>query len=338
MTALLVVGGSGFLGSHTAQSLLRRDDVTVRWALHRRPLHQLPPAHHDIRMIDLTDAGSLDGLAEGIDAVLNLGHLITGTWAELAAVNTDGIANLLAECRAAGVRRFVQLSTAAIYPSGPWRGQDPARLPSEPRSPTSITRLAGDRLVLDHGGVVVRPHLVYGPGDRWFVPRALSMIERLGWIEEGAALHSLISAQELSVRLLRLAVGPEVIRGGVLFAADPEPMSMRAFLTDRLRSLGRPVPRHSISLAEAYRHRPAGDDARWDHDVALLAQDHYLDARVFHHLSGSDGEAAVDAVEACAHEPPAGTRPADPFASGRPSCGRAAPKPAPGRPPHRRAG
>lgn len=287
MTALLVVGGSGFLGSHTARHLLRRNDLTVRWALHRRPLKQRLPSHHDVRMIDLADAATLDGLAEGMDAVLNLGHLIAGTRTELSAVNIDGVANLLAECRAAGVRRFVQLSTAAIYPPGPWRGQDAARLPSDPRSPTSITRLAGDRLVLDYGGVVVRPHLVHGLGDRWFVPRALTLIERLGWIEEGAALHSLISAPALSLRLLRLAVGPEVVRGGVLFAADPEPTSMRAFLTKRLRSLGRPVPAHSISLADAYRHRPGGD-ARWDHDVALLAQDHYLDARVFDQLSSSD--------------------------------------------------
>jgi nucleoside-diphosphate-sugar epimerase len=298
MTALLVVGGSGFVGRHTVQNLLHRDSVSVRWALHRRGIGQRLPAHHELRMVDLSDRRSLRGLADGVDAVLNLGHLITGTPAELAAVNIEGVTNLLDECQAAGVRRVVQLSTAAIYPAGPWRGQDAARLPDEPRSPTSASRLAGDRLVLERGGVVVRPHLVYGPGDRWFVPRALHLLDRVGWIEEGAALHSLISAPALADRLVRLAADPEVIRGGVLFAADPQPKSIRAFLTERLRLLGRPVPRHSISMADACRHRSAGSDARWQHDVALLAQDHYLDARAFHHLSGAGGSVAAGPVTA----------------------------------------
>lgn len=274
---LVVVGGAGFIGSHTAAHLAGQTGLPVRWAIHQRPLgHRLAP-RHEVRTVDLTDPSSLTGLADGATAVLHLGHRLDGTPAELHAVNARGVQVLLDECERAGVERVVRLSTAAVYGAGPWRGQSARTLATAPLSPTSTSRLAGDLLVQEFGGTVVRPHLVHGPGDRWFVPRALDLVQRIGWVEEGAARHSMIAARDLAVRLVQLCLAPGPVPP-VVIAAEPRPTRMRDFLSAALRAIGRPVPARSTSLDEALDHPAGSGDHRWRHDIGLLATDHYLDA------------------------------------------------------------
>lgn len=66
--------------------------------------------------------GSVRGLCDGVGAVLHLAARIGGTQEECRAVNVEGTRALLAEAERAGVRRIVQLGTAAVYRDGAHRG------------------------------------------------------------------------------------------------------------------------------------------------------------------------------------------------------------------------
>lgn len=283
MTRLLIVGGSGFIGSHLLRRLLDTPHLQVRWGLHAAGLDCPVPDSHEVRRIDLTSPSTMIGIADGVDAVINLGHRISGTAEELRAVNVEGVRHLLQECLGQKVDRFVHLSTAAVYGPGPWEGRDAMMLRAQPSSEVSGTRLAGDLLVLEHGGVVVRPHLVYGAGDRWFLPRALHLLRRVGWVDGGVARHSVIAADLLAEGVLSLAVAEDP-HHGVLLAGEGSP-TLREFLTEACRSVGQPPPLREVTVEQALAHPDSLHDHRWGHDINLMAEDHYFDANSFLELT-----------------------------------------------------
>ena len=271
MTRLLVVGGSGFVGSALANAVARRPDLHVRWAVHVTPPH-VRKAGDEVIGVDLADASTVHGLARGCDAVVHLGHLLAGDATALAAVNDIGAATLAAEADRRGAR-LVALSVAAVHGSGPWTGEEIHSLPEEPISEVSRTRLAGDHRVLAVGGVVIRPHLVIGPGDRWVVPRAADLVAQYGWGVCGTARHSVVTVDDLAHRLLGTATDLDDRAGGVRFAAGPDPVTLRPAIEAQLHPTGpRPAP---PVAAKAVQER-AAVDRRFAHDLALLGSDHYL--------------------------------------------------------------
>lgn len=152
MTGSLTValtGATGFVGGATLNLLLARGH-RVR-ALTRRP----QPARTGVEWID----GSLDrpdrllALATGAEAVLHLAGVVSGTPDAFTRGNVDGTRHLLAAAAAAGVPRFVHVSSLAA--------REPAL------SVYGRSKDAAETLVRasDRDWSIVRPPGVYGPGD-----------------------------------------------------------------------------------------------------------------------------------------------------------------------------
>ncbi|GGZ37548.1 oxidoreductase [Streptomyces avidinii] len=246
--------------------------------------------------------GSLRGLCEGVGAVLHLASRIVGTSGELRAVNVEGTRALLVEARRAGVGRFVQLGTAAVYGDGVHRGVVEGEVVERPGSVTSGTRLVGERLVLAAGGTVVRPYLVFGRGDRWVVPGLVRLLGRLPlWVEGGRARVSMISVDALAGALVELAVRREVM-GGVLHAGHPEPVSGRELVETVAGGLGLSLPVGEVDLAGAVEllGGSGGIDPVLVRGVRLLAVDHWYDSgRLWAGLAASPGPRFAEAFGAC---------------------------------------
>lgn len=291
---VLVTGGAGFVGAHVVERLARAG-VRTRALVHRREV----PGAETVRG-DLARPDSLRGLCDGVGTVLHLAARISGSEQECRAVNEAGTRALLAEAQRSGVRRIVQLGTAAVYRDGAHRGAAEGELAEEPASVTSVTRLAGERLVLEAGGTVLRPHLVYGRGDRWVVPSLVRLLARLpSWVDGGRARMSLISVDALADALAELAVRPEGAESGertgepgrVLHAAHPEPVTGRELVETVARELGLPLPAGETDLAGAMALMGHGPEAvRLRRLVSLLAVDHWYDSgRLWQQLSASPG-------------------------------------------------
>ncbi|OII63272.1 hypothetical protein BJP40_25055 [Streptomyces sp. CC53] len=300
---ILVTGGTGFVGAHVVDRL--GTDVDVRILTHRREL----PARWSGRTVravrgDLADPGSLRGVCEGVDTVLHLAARIGGDEESCRAVNTEGTRALLAEAARAGVDRIVQLGTAAVYRDVPHRGEAEGCLAEEPVSPTSVTRLAGERLVLAAGGTVLRPHLVYGAGDTWVVPALVRMLTAVPhWVDGGRARISLVSADALAGALAHLAVGAPSRRlpGGVLHASHPEPVTSRELLTAVCRALDLPEPVGEVTRQEAEERLAAAGIPQGRRMVSLLATDHWYDSsRLWSMVPAGPGPAFRDAFPAYA--------------------------------------
>ncbi|MFD9412748.1 NAD-dependent epimerase/dehydratase family protein [Streptomyces sp. NPDC059989] len=292
--SVLVTGAAGFVGSLVVERLVK-DGVRVRALVHRA---DVPPGVEGVRG-DLARPGSLRGLCEGVGTVLHLASRIGGTPQECRAVNVEGTRALLAEAERAGVRRIVQLGTAAVYRDGAHRGAAEGELPEEPASVTSVTRLGGERLVLSAGGTVLRPHLVYGRGDRWVVPSLVQLLARLPhWVDGGRARMSLVSVDALADALAELAVREEGAGGGVLHAGHPEPVTAREMVETVVRALGLPLPAGDVDVPGALEllGGPGEPDPVLRRRVSLLAVDHWYDSgRLWGQLEASPGPRFAEA-------------------------------------------
>ncbi|HET6357768.1 NAD(P)-dependent oxidoreductase [Streptomyces sp.] len=277
MTTVLITGAAGFVGSAVHRQLVN-EPVELRLLVHRRT----PDRDDGARLIpgDLTRPDTLHGVCDSVDTVVHLACSVDEDDPRACElVNDRGTSALVAEARRAGVRRIVHLSTAAVYGPGPHRGATTQHLVPAPVSVVSRTRLAAERTVRAARGIVLRPMLVYGPGDRWLIPKLARTLTALPIsIEEGRARLSLVAVEDLAAAFAVLARADwDSVPGGEIYHVNhPEPVAVRDLAAALTEHLGVPAPEADIGYVQAREilaNRPR--DLR---RLALFAQDHYYDS------------------------------------------------------------
>ncbi|NXY96233.1 NAD-dependent epimerase/dehydratase family protein [Streptomyces sp. BR123] len=272
---MLVTGSTGFIGGRVAAAARMLPGARLVLAGRSTGPDESDPAVRYVHA-DLADPAGLHGLCEGVDTVLHCAAQVGGAEHSARAVNEEGTRALLAEAERAGVRRFVQVSTASVYGRGIFRNAGPEHLPVAPLSPTSRTRAAAERLVLAAGGTVLRPHLVIGAGDRWVVPGLVRLHRRLAASVDGwQARMSVVDVDDLARAATAVAVAPRDT-SGVWHPNHPEPVGCARIFDALVRLLGLPAGAGDIEAGEA-RRRLAGDPVLLHH-LAMLTTDHWFDS------------------------------------------------------------
>ncbi|MEJ8669385.1 NAD-dependent epimerase/dehydratase family protein [Streptomyces sp. MS1.AVA.1] len=280
---ILVTGGSGFIGSHVVTALreAQRDTPDPVRLLLRDPA-SLPTdgggadggRAADVVRADLADAPSLRGVCDGVDVVLHCASHIGDDIPLTEAVNDHGTRALVEEATRAGVSRVVYVSTAAVYGRGPFTGALPRELPLAPASPTSRARAAAERYVLDAGGVVLRPHLVLGAGDRWVVPGLVGLMGLLSaGLKGDAARHSVVDVRALGRAVVAAGLSARDL-AGVHHVNHPDPVACSELLDTVADRLAPHLPGVPVDIGEA-RARLAGQP-RALHHLDMLAVDHWF--------------------------------------------------------------
>ncbi|MEU3842947.1 NAD(P)-dependent oxidoreductase [Streptomyces sp. NPDC028635] len=281
---VLVAGGTGFIGGAVVRALLRgaHCGATDLRVLSSRgaPLVSRADGVRHIRA-DLTRPETLRGVCEGVTTLVHAASYVGRDPDRCEAVNHLGVRALLDEARRAGVARILHLSTASVYGTGPHRGAGEDEITPRPLSPASVSRLRGESAVLDAGGIVLRPHLIYGEGDRWVVPSLARMLTAVpDWPAHTRPLTSLISLEDLARCVVALVRDHEAARGPAIYhAADPRPLPFGRLLLALHRVLGLPPAPGDISPAEHRARIRRAMPALSDHQYALVTQDHWYDAR-----------------------------------------------------------
>ena len=124
MPTLLITGGAGFIGGHTAEVAIHRgwsvrllDDLSTGLADKAAHLEGLGA---EVIIGDIRDMDTVHAAVKGCDAVVHLAAQVSVPRSmeypeETIDINVGGTANLLEACRALDVSRFVMASSAAVY-------------------------------------------------------------------------------------------------------------------------------------------------------------------------------------------------------------------------------
>lgn len=250
---VLVTGATSKLGSAVAEQLADRGDtVTV---LQRRP----SGLRHREVLADVADAEAVVAALRGHDAVVHLAAKVDihGPYRDFARTNITGTQAIVEACRRAGVSRLVHVSTPSVAHSGASLVGAPAG-PADPeraRGHYARSKAVAERLALAADAapdgpatIVVRPHLVWGPGDTQLVGRIIARARagRLPVVGSGAALidttYITNAAEALVAALDRCAEA----RGQAVVVSNGEPRPVAELLTAICRAAGVRPPRHAV--------------------------------------------------------------------------------------------
>lgn len=157
---LLVTGGAGFIGSHFLRHILRDRSIErvinldkLTYAGHLETIQDLESdARYRFVKGDIADSALVSRLMKQVDYVVHFAaetHVDRSIHdaAPFLTTNVIGTQVLLNEARAAGVRKFVHVSTDEVYGSIA-RGHAEETWPLLPSSPYSASKAASDHLVM----------------------------------------------------------------------------------------------------------------------------------------------------------------------------------------------
>ena len=224
-----VVGATGFVGRNVVRQLAdggHRVIAISREGTRRREW----PASVETRAADVVSGTGLDDALAGADAVV---HLVAipreRRGVRFEDVNVLGTVNAVAAADRAGVRRFVHLSALGVtddpklgYLSSKWRGE------------AAVRSSALDWLVL-------RPSLLFGPGDgffslvrttlRWWSPGIVAIPGK------GDATFQPLAVDDLARGIARVVADP-ARSGEVIELGGPEHITYRGIVDAVMRATG----------------------------------------------------------------------------------------------------
>ena len=245
--ALLITGGSGFLGRALIGELLRSHPVIDASEIRIFDIH--PPASFPddprIRYIegDVRNPESLDAACSGVDAVMHLAAMVdwgTHKPSTVYDINTTGTAHALRAAADAGVRAFVHTSSLdAVISHRPLRNVDES-LPYPKRPPNAYcgSKAEAEKLVAAADGlgdgmrtVSLRPSSVWGEADPYHIGALVHLATSGPYVRigDGSAVQQLVyvgnlaHAHLLACRELLAAAAEE---------REPRCAGKRYFITD----------------------------------------------------------------------------------------------------------
>lgn len=231
---ILVTGAAGFLGRILTKHLLSDGFEVTTFDQADHGVDGAKPV-----IGDLLDVGALTVALQGHDAICHVGAIgdvyLAGEKPQLAAsVNVVGSANV-AEAARKSQARVVYASTWEVYGS-PQTDPITEDHPCEPDHPYSITKLAGERLLLaadtlnDVPTVALRLGTAYGPGlrpnsvFRIFIDRARNK-QPITIQGDGSQFRQFTHADDIA-RAFALACQSD-IRGEVFNTVATDPVTIK---------------------------------------------------------------------------------------------------------------
>jgi nucleoside-diphosphate-sugar epimerase len=262
----LVTGGSGFVGRALVDALRKRGDRVVV----AEPFGE--PWRDDMQFerVDIRDTEALARLCQGVDTVFHnasLVHTKHNREEDVWSVNLGGARSVLRACWSARVKKLVYVSTASAVYEGADIEQGDETLPYSRKSqaPYADSKIAAEREVLAASGqrgvltCAIRPHVVFGPGDKRFLPAVLKKAKagqlRLSVGLNNEKLSDFTYVDNLIDALLladeKLTAGSPVA-GQAYFVTNGEPLPFFEFVKRVLRELGLPKIVGAVPYPLAY--------------------------------------------------------------------------------------
>jgi|SRR5690554_994559 len=235
---ILLTGSTGFVGSALQQRILADGQydltVSVRCAV------DVPANVRAVQVTDLTATTDWSDALQNIDVVIHSAarvHVMNDTsadpLAEFRKVNVDGTLALAKQAVAAGVKRFIFISSVkvsgeetlngqALHPDDEAKPQDPYGISKHEAEQELLLLASKEKLEV----VIIRPTLVYGPGVKANFESMMKWVQRNLPLPLGAINNkrSLVSVYNLVDLILTCVEHPAAVNQS-FFASDGQDLS-----------------------------------------------------------------------------------------------------------------
>jgi nucleoside-diphosphate-sugar epimerase len=290
----IVTGATGFLGGALVRKLLAGGHEVVALGRQAEALLRLLRDGAQAIRCDLVKQAALPEPIAA-DVFVHCAALSSpwGRGADFHAANVMGTHNALAMAKAAGVKRFVHVSTPSLY----FRFQNQIALREDAPLPPPVnayaaTKRQAEELVLRQDTldpIILRPRGIYGAGDTALMPRLLRVARRraLPLMRGGRAATDLTHVDDVVDALIVAANAGKVsqrlfnVSGGVALNVREviERVGERAGVSVRWRSTPAPVVLGAVRLIEGLAKIAPGrpEPLTTAYSVALLAYTQTLD-------------------------------------------------------------
>ncbi|MBR0519637.1 NAD-dependent epimerase/dehydratase family protein [bacterium] len=264
---VLLTGSSGCLGGSLAK-LLKNNGFELIATLRSNPSESLTKLADKILRGDLIDPEFVDKCVSNADAVIHTAGK-SGSWGSYQSyfdANVKTTQNLISSCKKYGVKYFIYTSSpSCVFDMKDQNGIDettpyPKKFSAfYPRTKAEAEQIVIKEASNDFMTVSLRPHLIWGPGDRNLYPRIVArakekkpMLINNGKNKVDATfVDNVAHAHVLALQKLSSPDG-NICNGKKYFITNDEPMEVKEIMNSLLKYSGIELIKFSIPEPIAY--------------------------------------------------------------------------------------
>ena len=236
---ILLTGATGFLGRHIIRKLAGEGVEIVALIRKTSPTKHLDSHRVTFVQGNLRDRKSLQGVMKGVDAVVHAATSKGGPWPEFFADNVQGTEWLLEEAVQHKVKRFVFISSVAVYHHADVK--DKAVLKENHPKEQSPNHYARSKIEAEarvekyyrEKGLaitIIRPACIYGPGGFWYPSRlGFSAGKNYAVLGSGSSVVPLSHVDSVADLIWRSIIREEAV-GKSYNIVEDEPVTRAEFL------------------------------------------------------------------------------------------------------------
>ena len=252
---IAITGATGLVGGAVTRYLSTRSECSVRVAI--RGDHAAADSTVEVVTIkSIEPDAEWENFVADVDVVIHaaarvhvMNDLSADPEAEYLRINVAGTLNLAEQAAAAGVKRFIFISSIKVNGEATDMGQaftaDQPCSPSDPYGVSKAKAEQGLRELAARTGmevVIIRPVLVYGPGVK------ANFLSMMRWLDKGVPLplgaiinrRSLVALDNL-VDLIVTCMHHPAAANQTFLVSDGNDLSTTGLLRQMAKALGRPA-------------------------------------------------------------------------------------------------
>ena len=260
---IAVTGSTGFVGSHLVRSLSNDGYGIEAFGRSFKP-PDLLLKYADYHQWDITEQADAN-LVVAADVFIHTAGFVNfwGKKNDIYQANVVGTQNAIKLAQQMGAKTFIYISSASVYDprSDKVNIKESAPYAKHYLNYYAKTKVEAEKLLKNKNGfnsvVIIRPHAIYGPGDRTIVPQIASRVKNQRFIlpDKGDAKYSVTHIGNI-VDAVRQLVKSPVKDVCTINITDIEAVEARVFLGEVLVRLNSDIRivtlPYAVGLGAAY--------------------------------------------------------------------------------------
>ncbi|OGQ31480.1 MAG: 3-beta hydroxysteroid dehydrogenase, partial [Deltaproteobacteria bacterium RIFCSPLOWO2_01_FULL_38_9] len=261
----LVTGGGGFLGQYIVEQLLEAGHQVRVFSRGSYP--ELEKRGAELFSGNIRNSSHVDEACKNIDCVFHTAAKVSmfGNYHDYFQTNVLGTQHVIHGCQKNNIHKliFTSSSSVAYHGTDQLNANESTPYPKTYLSAYSETKALSEKLIRHANGqkelltVSLRPHLIWGPRDKYIIPRLLEQGKKgkLWIVGTGKNLTDITYVENIAKAHLLAAehlIPKSPICGKVYYITQGKPVLMWEWINEVLGHMNIPPVTKHISFKTAY--------------------------------------------------------------------------------------